>query len=475
MGMRDTSPSSGFRNFDRSIFGLFLALNAIGWLMVYTVGYKDGYIGGFGAFFNTPAGKQTIWMGVATLVFLIVTVIDWKFWQTFAYPIFITALVGLVLVLVVGTKINNARSWFSFGGFSIQPSELAKFGACLAMAAFLSNYSSNLKHLRSQIIALGLMIFPMTLILLQPDAGSALVFGGFLVLFYREGLSSTYYLVGAFSVTMLLLGFIYPVHAIMLGLSWVALIFLSYSLKPRWMWMTGTLALVIGGYFFYQDEEHQYFYPIVIVSAAALAGYSFLLYKDRKARLVGLINAAIIYGTFISLVANYVFNSIFKPYQQERINIWLNPSEADPQGALYNLLQSQMAIGSGGATGKGFLHGTMTKLDFVPEQYTDFIFCTIGEEQGFIGSFSVIALFLLLLLRIIKVAERQRSNFSRHYMYGVAGILFVHFFINIGMTMGLMPIIGIPLPFISKGGSSLIGFTIMIAVLLKLDGNRYKI
>lgn len=472
--MRTAGPSSGFRNFDRSIFGLFLALNAIGWLMVFTVGYKDGYVGGVGAFFSTPAGKQTLWMGIATVVFLLVIVIDWKFWHTFAYPIFIASLVALALVLVLGTEIKGAKSWFTFGGFSFQPSELAKFGACLAMAAFMSNYSTNLKQARSQLIAVGLMTVPMGLILLQPDAGSALVFGGFLFLFYREGLPSTYYIVGAFSATMLLIGFVYPVHSTILGMAWLALIILAFSLEAK-TWLVPIALLVVGAsYYYYQDEESIYIYPILMGTIALLVGYLGLMYKEKKTRMASLVMAALVYGAVISLGASYAFNSVLKPHQQNRITSWLNPSKATAD-AKYNLIQSKMAIGSGGATGKGFLNGTMTKLDFVPEQYTDFIFCTVGEEQGFIGSFSIIVLFLLLLLRIITVAERQRSNFSRHYMYGVAGILFVHFFINIGMTMGLMPIIGIPLPFISKGGSSLLGFTAMIAVLLKLDGNRYKI
>jgi rod shape determining protein RodA len=185
-----------------------------------------------------------------------------------------------------------------------------------------------------------------------------------------------------------------------------------------------------------------------------------------------MLNTAVIVGIGISFLANYVFYEILEPHQQDRINVWLQPSKCDPRGSLYNVLQSKMAISSGGLQGKGFLKGTMTKLNYVPEQSTDFIFCTVGEEQGFLGSFGIIALYFLLLYRITAVAERQRSGFSRRYAYAIAGILFVHYIINIGMTMGLMPIIGIPLPFISKGGSSLLGFTVMLAVLLKLDANR---
>ena len=267
----------------------------------------------------------------------------------------------------------------------------------------MSNYSSNLKQARSQIIALGIMTVPMGLILLQPDAGSALVFGGFLFLFYREGLPSTYYLVGAFSAAMLLIGFVYPVHSTALGMSWLAMIIFAFSLKARMWWLLLALGASIAGYIAYQDENSTYFYPIIIATGSLLLIYLGAMYREKKTRMASLVMAAMVYGAVISLGASYVFNSVLKRHQQNRITSWLNPSQADAD-AKYNLIQSKMAIGSGGATGKGFLNGTMTKLDFVPEQYTDFIFCTVGEEQGFIGSFSIIILFLLLLLRIISVA-----------------------------------------------------------------------
>ncbi|HRD79277.1 MAG TPA: rod shape-determining protein RodA, partial [Saprospiraceae bacterium] len=201
----------------------------------------------------------------------------------------------------------------------------------------------------------------------------------------------------------------------------------------------------------------------------------FLHLARYNARLAGMLTAVLVVGSGLAFSTDYAFNNIMKPHQQDRINVWLHPERCDPRGSLYNVLQSKMAIASGGLEGKGFLEGAMTKMNYVPEQSTDFIFCTVGEEQGFIGSMTVIVLFLAFLLRLIFIAERQRSPFSRHFAYGVAGLLFVHFFVNIGMTMGLLPIIGIPLPLISKGGSSLLGFTIMIGILLKLDSNRYSL
>ncbi|MEO0779968.1 MAG: rod shape-determining protein RodA, partial [Bacteroidota bacterium] len=213
-------------------------------------------------------------------------------------------------------------------------------------------------------------------------------------------------------------------------------------------------------------------YPVLALNTLALLVLAYLQYNQRKRQLVAQLLSLVLIGSALSFSANYAFNNILERHQQDRINVWLRPSLCDPQGALYNVLQSKMTIGSGGLEGKGFLGGTMTKLNYVPEQSTDFIFCTIGEEQGFIGTVGIIGLFFLLLMRIITLAERQRSDFSRFYAYGVAGILFVHIFINIGMTMGLVPIIGIPLPFISYGGSSILGFSLLIGVLLKLDSNR---
>lgn len=460
----------GFRNIDWTTFSLYLGLVTIGLLMIYAVGYDDSDPV---SFFQTEAGKQTLWIGVSLFVFLIVSLIDWKFWQTFAYFIFAVSIALLILVLPFGTTIKGATSWFSFGGFSFQPSELAKFGACLAMATFLSSYDTDLRSLRSQVIALGILLTPMALILAQPDAGSALVFFSFLIVLFREGLSPNYYILGFFLAAVFLLGLMFGPENVMLGLLISGLGVLAFNTNGRKNTYLLFLSIMagVGVYFAWQGHLLE----VLIGAGLFFVGFSYLAWKEKKARLVGLLYMAVITGTVLAFASNYAIDNFLKPHQQDRINVWLRPELSDPQGSLYNVLQSKMAISSGGIQGKGFLEGTMTKLNYVPEQSTDFIFCTIGEEQGFIGSFGIIALFLILLLRITVLAERQKSNFSRHYAYGVAGIIFTHFFINIGMTMGLMPIIGIPLPFISKGGSSLLGFTIMIAVLLKLDANRYRL
>lgn len=465
---------SGLKNIDIITFSIFLGLVAVGWLMVYAVGYEEGYSNDFSEYLTTSSGKQTIWIGISFIVFSLILLIDWKFWQTFAYLIYGFSLALLVAVLFVGMEIKGATSWFSFGSFSFQPSEIAKFATCLALSSYLSTYSTNLKQVSAQITAVGIFLVPAFLIILQPDAGSALIFFSFLIVLYREGLPLNYYLIGLFVALLFILGLVRETWEISLALTYIGLLFLSMNFKKKTYWLFGTLVFGGGlGYLIYSKDLVQW--QVVFVALSAFLMMGTWHYFKKKRRLVGVLTTILICGSGIAYLANYAFNDVLKPHQQDRINVWLQPDKCDPHGSLYNVLQSKIAIGSGGVKGKGFLKGTMTKLNYVPEQSTDFIFCTVGEEQGFVGSFGIIGLFLLLLIRISILAERQRSNFSRHFAYGVAGIIFIHFAVNIGMTMGLVPIIGIPLPFISKGGSSLLGFTIMLAVLLKLDSNRYRI
>lgn len=459
---------------DLITFSLFLALAVVGWLMVFSVGFEEFRVGEGVSFLSTSAGKQAIWIGICALIFAFIMLLDWKFWQTFAYAIYAISIGLLVLVLFLGTNIKGATSWFTFGGFSFQPSEIAKFGAALALSGFLSSYSTDLRKTRSQLISLTIIVTPILLILAQPDAGSALVFLSFFLVLFREGLNPGYYIAAGIMGALLIAGLVYEPENITLALALLALLAMTYNLKSkqRLYWMLG--ALLVGGASYYLVQME--YLPYVLSGSLLLfLVLSYVLYRQRNGRLAAILFFFLIAGSGLAFAANYGFNNILKPHQQDRINVWLQPDKCDERGSLYNLVQSKTAIGSGGLQGKGFLKGTMTKGNFVPEQSTDFIFCTIGEEQGFIGTFGIIALFLLLLFRITMIAERQRASFSRIYAYCVAGIIFLHFFINIGMTMGLTPIIGIPLPFISKGGSSLMGFTIMIAVMLKLDKHRYRL
>ncbi len=453
---------------DWMIFSIYLSLVGVGWLMIYTVGYDEDNTAGI-LNLSTNIGKQTFFIGISLVILLFTWIIDWKFWRTFAYLIYAIGMLKLLGVLIFGITVKGATSWYSIGGFTYQPSEFAKFATCLAMAAFLSTYNTNIKHRASLITAVSLFVAPMFFVLLQPDAGSALVFLSFLFVLYRAGLSVNFYIVGFVTTALFILGLVFPAEIVVTGLLQLVGLVLIFNFKQKRFWLIGTGLLIVASVV---GIKYGYIIPVFAANFIGLLGIMYMLYRSRRGRLVSQVSALLVIGSVVTFSASYFFNNVLESHQQDRINVWLRPSICDPQGALYNVLQSKMSIGSGGFKGKGFLQGNMTKLNYVPEQSTDFIFCTIGEEQGFIGSLSIIALFLLLILRIVSIAERQRSEFSRYYAYGVAGVIFIHVFINIGMTMGLVPIIGIPLPFISYGGSSMLGFTIMIGVLLRLDSKR---
>ncbi len=457
-------------NVDWMTFMLYFALIIVGWMMIYAAGYSEDKPTSIFDL-SSNIGKQTLFLGLSFIVLFLTSIIDWKFWRTFAYPTYGFAILLLIGVLIIGVKIKGATSWYRLpGGFTLQPAEFAKFATNIALAAFLSTYNTNIRTFRHQLIAFSLFLFPMFLILLQPDAGSALVFTSFLIMLYREGLSPNFYIVGFAAALLLILGLVFDPLSIILGLIIISTLILMMNLKNKVYWLISFTILLAASLFMLAQNL---FPPVLIINTSIFLIFTAILWQKRKAGLILRLFSLLIIGSIIAFSANYSFNNLLKPHQQDRMNVWLQPSKCDPQGSLYNVIQSKMTIGSGGFEGKGFLEGTMTKLNYVPEQSTDFIFCVIGEEQGFIGSFGVIALIALLLYRIIVLAERQRSDFSRHYAYGVAGILFIHSFINIGMTMGLVPIIGIPLPFISYGGSSILGFTLLIGVLLKLDSNRF--
>ena len=336
---------------------------------------------------------------------------------------------------------------------------------------FLSTYDTNLRELRSRLIAIGLFLFPMLLIFLQSDAGSGLVFLSFFIVLYRAGLSPNLYIVGILVTGLIILGILFDIPYVVIGLLLLCIAAFLLNFKEKLYGLIAFFALGVVTFF-----ATQYYNLLWIIGAILLLfiALAFIQWRNRKNRLVVLLSLLLGVGSSLAYSANYLMYNVLEKHQQERIKVWLKPSECDPRGALYNVIQSKMAIGSGGFEGKGFLGGTMTKLNYVPEQSTDFIFCTIGEEQGFIGSLGIIGLFFLLLFRISVLAERQRFEFARYYAYGVGGIIFFHFFINIGMTMGLVPIIGIPLPFISYGGSSLLAFTLLIGILLKLDSERFS-
>ena len=465
---------TGGGKIDAALAALYLGLISIGWLMIYAVGYKQtGYVQEFGDFMlKTSVGKQTIFIGVSLLLSLIIFSVDEKFWRVFAYPTYAFGLVLLAGVLVFGKEINGARAWFSFGGFGFQPVEVAKLGTCLALASYLSSPSVMLRERQTQLTVLGLLALPLALIALQPDAGSMLVFASFGIMFYREGLSPIPYIVGFGLLGVFIVALMLESNEVVLYLMMlVSLLFVfNISEKQRW-WLAATVALIVASAYLFFSGKVQL---AMLMMLGAVLIYTVVHSRRGRFRLVILAIGGLLVATSLVYGTRFVFDHM-KKHQRDRINIWLNTDKVDPRGPAYNLNNSKMAIGSGGFQGKGFLEGTMTKLNFVPEQHTDFIFCTIGEEQGFLGVFGIVAIFLMFIVRIVQVAERQRSNFVRLYGYGLAGIFFFHFFINIGMTMGVLPVIGIPLPFISAGGSSLMGFTAMLAILLKLDSHRYSL
>jgi len=412
-----------FKDIDWVLVTLYLLLVFIGWISIYAAGYNENHSKIFDI--SQDYGKQLIWIGVAFFIGFCIILIDAKFFSTLSYFFYGVVILLLIAVLFIGKDINGSKSWFVISeNIKFQPSELAKFTVNLAIAKYLSTMNIRMEDFRTRLTVVGIIILPTILILAQHETGSVLVFISFIFVLYREGLSGN----------ILIIGFLFIV------------LFL--------------LTLLIN--------------KIAIIIALAILSISFfLLIKRNKKNIIAIISVfALLSGLVFSV--DYIYNNVLQPHQKTRIDVLLG-KVSDPKKEGYNVNQSMIAIGSGGFAGKGFLNGTQTKYKFVPEQQTDFIFCTIGEEWGFLGSLFVIVLYVLLLIRILSIAERQRSSFSRIYGYGLASIFFFHVIINIGMTIGLAPIVGIPLPFISYGGSSLIAFTIMLFVFIKQDANRLMI
>ncbi|MBV6439671.1 MAG: rod shape-determining protein RodA [Haliscomenobacteraceae bacterium CHB4] len=477
---------------DKRLVWLYLALVTVGWLMIYSVNYNPN-LPTLGIFdLSNNAGKQMLFILVCFALIFVIMMTDWAFWRTYSFIIYLVTIILLPGTLIFGREVNGALAWYQFGGFSFQPSELAKFGTCLALAGYLSSTGVDLRTWKSRITAFLIFLVPVGIILAQSDTGSALIFFSFFLVLYREGLSWTWYFLGGIVVLSVIFGLAWNPAYVMAVYIWI---YNFTLLKPfrdhnRVWWtlwgLTITLTIcwplispMILETFGKTPEEVPNLDLYMLAPHFLLASIAFFYSYWRKNSLIQ--NALLIRLSLLLLAcglvfaANFASTQLLAPHQQQRINVWLNPSKttaADARGSAYNMLHSKMAIGSGGFIGKGYLDGNMTKLKYVPEQTTDFIFCTVGEEHGFLGVTIVVGLFAYLLYYITIIAERQRSNFSRVYAYCVAGIIFIHFIVNIGMTMGLFPIIGIPLPFLSYGGSSLIGFSLMIGVLLKLDSNR---
>lgn len=372
-------------------------------------------------------GKQMLWIGTAIVLLLVIMLIDHRFFETFAFIIYGALCVVLIGVLIGGKVVAGSKSWIEIGSFAIQPSEFAKMATALAVSAFLSQQYVKMDNMKSIMTVCAIMFFPALLILAQNDTGSTLVFSCFFLVLYREGMNPTVLVIGVASAFLFIMALIFDKIYLSISYTVISIIFILYNRNVRRK--ISSVFIVLG---------------------------------------IALISSGITYSV------DFFVNNILQKHQQNRIKALINP-DADPLGFGWNVTQSKIAIGSGGFIGKGFLEGTQTKFDFVPEQHTDFIFCTIGEEWGWLGTLFLIGLFISLFLRIIYLAERQRSNFARIYGYCVASIMFFHFTVNIGMTIGLFPVIGIPLPFFSYGGSSLWSFTILLWIFLNLDANRKQV
>ena len=454
---------------------LYLLLVFIGWLNIYAAVYDENHSSIFDI--SQKYGKQLVWIGAAFVLAFLVLLTDSKFFTTFSMVIYGIMMFLLIAVLFLGTETKGARSWFEIGDFRIQPAEFAKFATNLAIAYVMSRH--NFKVMRfSSLLTIGLILaLPAGLIILQNDTGSALVYSSFILVLFREGLHGSILLLCFVAAAIFIMALLYSPFTVLLviiGGSLIAFYYYRHDIRELFQIILfigcgfGLFALI--KWIFNLSISDYYMLLIVYVITSITAIYP--IYKRKMKNMIPLLLISwLCVGAAPSV--NYVFDHL-QSHQQDRINELLG-IKVDPKGTGYNVTQSKIAIGSGGLLGKGFLQGTQTKLNFVPEQSTDFIFCTVGEEWGFMGSMIVIALLTAFILRIIKLAERQRSSFSRIYGYGVASILFFHVAVNIGMTIGMVPVIGIPLPFFSYGGSSLWSFTILIFIFLRLDANRLQV
>jgi rod shape determining protein RodA len=411
-----------FHRIDWVLVLLYLALVLFGWLNIYAAVYDESQPSIFDV--SQRYGKQMIWIAAALVLAIITLAIDPKFFSQFAWLIYFGLIGILILVIFIGRDISGARSWLHIGSVAIQPAEFSKVATSLLVAKYLSKIDLNLKKNETWLRAILMIFVPALLILLQRDTGSALVFLAFLLVFYRFGLSG-YVMLAIFALPVI-----------------------------------GIMSLLVNKF--------------ILVGILFSGAIVFYLRSRKRLRNLVVVLAIFISSAGYVFSVDYAMNHILQPHQRQRINVLIGKT-SDLKGAGYNVNQSLIAIGSGQIIGKGFLNGTQTKYNFVPEQSTDFIFCTVGEEWGFLGSFALIVLYMVLFLRIIVVAERQRSRFSRVFGYSVAAILFFHFAINIGMTLGLMPVIGIPLPFLSYGGSSLWAFTILLFIFIRQDAYRLEL
>lgn len=403
---------------------IWLVIMLFGWMNIYSACYDEAHTAIFD--FSRFHGKQLVWMGAAILVAAFILLTEPRVFSNTAYAVYGGVLAMLVLTLFLAVTVNGGKSWIELGGFRLQPSEFAKFATALAVAKYLSAIDVDMRDMRTKISCLALIAVPAALVFLQHDTGTALVFLSFIFPLYREGLTGVIMVIGVAAIALFVLALLVNKYILLGVLLLLALFYLFVWLNKR--------------------SSRDYWRAAAVLAVCALFIFS----------------------------VDFVFNNVLESHQRDRIEVLLGQSD-DLQGSGYNVHQSKIAIGSGGLVGKGFLRGTVTKANFVPEKHTDFIFCTVGEEWGFVGCTILLLLYLVLLQRLIIMAERQRSPFARVYGYCVASILFMHLFVNVGMVIGLVPVIGIPLPFLSYGGSSLLAFTILLFIFIRQDASKNQL
>lgn len=474
--------STLFKSIDWLTVLLYMVLVVLGAISIYAASYNFDQASMFDL--AKFSGKQFLWIGLSTVLGLSLLLIDRRVYEAYAYPIYAGMMLLLLVTIAIAPNIKGSHSWIVLGPVSLQPAEFAKFATALALAKLFSTYNFALNTAKNYAIAAGVILLPIMLIILQNETGSSLVYFSLVLVLYREGMTGFVLYAGVCAVVFFVLALKYSVFtfmgidlgaflvlAIIMVLVVGMLLFYCRSLvlsRNVLLGYVGSSLLVVALHYLGIDVNGYLFFFSVIGASVIYLLFA-MFHDDLKKVLITVVFA--VSSVMFLFTVDFAFNKVLEPHQQTRIKVVLGIEE-DLRGAGYNVNQSKIAIGSGGLTGKGFLNGTQTKLKYVPEQHTDFIFCTIGEEQGFVGSVGVLLLFLMLILRIIAIAERQHTTFARVYAYCVASIFIFHLCINVGMVIGLCPVIGIPLPFFSYGGSSLWGFTVLLFILLRIDATR---
>lgn len=471
-----------WKSVDKVTIVIYLILVLFGWISIYAAGYNFDQASIFD--FTERSGKQLLWIGLSFLIAVVILSIDTRVYEIYAYPIYIGLILLLVVTIFVAPDIKGSHSWLVLGPVSLQPAEFAKFATALALAKLFNSYNFKVTRPLNFFKVVMLIVLPMSLIVMQKETGSALVYMSLVLMMYREGMTGLVLFGGLCAILYFVVGIKYGdvlwcgaplgeiwvlgiICVVMVGMVWFFADNKAIARNLSIGYMIVAVVVAILQWFGVELPMLYVFLGVVALSLLYLLVMFFVTFAPRLLAVAAIALASV--GFLFS--CNYVFNDVLKPHQQMRIKVLLGMEE-DLRGAGYNVNQSKIAIGSGGFWGKGFLNGTQTKLNYVPEQDTDFIFCTIGEEEGFWGSCLVLGLFTALILRIMVIAERQPRPFGRVYAYCVLSIFFFHLLVNIGMVIGLCPVIGIPLPFFSYGGSSLWGFTILLFIMLRIDASR---